>query len=58
MTDNRTVKQQLYIFYLGGNIRKNPKRSGTTHHIFGIQVGVSVIAFFIEMRYKRNEINN
>ncbi|HEY4901330.1 MAG TPA: type ISP restriction/modification enzyme, partial [Terriglobales bacterium] len=27
---------------LGGNVRKNPKLSGTTHNVFGIQVGVSI----------------
>ena len=32
----------LYILDLGGNVRRNPKLSGTTHNVFGIQVGVSV----------------
>ena len=32
----------LYILDLGGNVRKNPKLSGTTHNVFGIQVGVSI----------------
>ncbi len=32
----------LYILDLGGNVRKNPKISGTTHNVFGIQVGVSI----------------
>ena len=32
----------IYILDLGGNVRKNPKLSGTTHNVFGIQVGVSV----------------
>jgi predicted helicase len=27
---------------LGGNVRKTPKLSGTTHNVFGIQVGVSI----------------
>jgi predicted helicase len=26
----------------GGNVRKNPKLSGTTHNVFGIQVGVGI----------------
>ncbi len=39
----------IYILDLGGNVRKNPKLSGTTHNIFGIQVGVS-INFFIKRR--------
>ena len=33
---------QIYILDLGGNVRKNPKLSGTTHNVFGIQVGVSI----------------
>jgi predicted helicase len=32
----------IYLLDLGGNVRKNPKLSGTTHNVFGIQVGVSV----------------
>ena len=32
----------IYILDLGGNVKKNPKLSGTTHNVFGIQVGVSV----------------
>jgi predicted helicase len=32
----------LYLLDLGGNVRKNPKLSGTTHNVFGIQVGVSI----------------
>ncbi len=32
----------IYVLDLGGNVRKNPKLSGTTHNIFGIQVGVCV----------------
>jgi predicted helicase len=34
---------KIYILDLGGNVRKNPKLSGTKHNVFGIQVGVSVI---------------
>ena len=37
----------IYILDMGGNVRKNPKLSGTTHNVFGIQVGVS-INFFIK----------
>jgi len=33
---------KLYLLDLGGNVRKNPKLSGTTHNVFGIQVGVSI----------------
>ncbi len=32
----------IYVLDLSGNVRKNPKLSGTTHNVFGIQVGVSV----------------
>jgi len=32
----------IYVVDLGGNVRKNPKLSGTTHNVFGIQVGVSI----------------
>lgn len=32
----------IYILDLGGNVRKNPKLSGTTHNVFGIQPGVSI----------------
>ena len=41
----------IYILDLGGNVRQNPKLSGTTHNVFGIQVGVSVNLFI-----KRNSI--
>ena len=39
----------IYILDLSGNVRKNPKLSGTTHNVFGIQVGVS-INFFVKKR--------
>lgn len=32
----------IYVLDLGGNVRKNPKLSGTTHNVFGIQVGVCI----------------
>lgn len=32
----------IYILDLGGNIKKNPKLSGTTHNVFGIKPGVSI----------------
>ena len=43
----------IYILNLSGNVRKNPKLSGTTHNVFGIQVGVS-INFFIKRRDNTN----
>jgi predicted helicase len=35
----------IYVLDLGGKVRKNPKLSGTTHNVFGIQVGVSINIF-------------
>ncbi len=35
----------IYVLDCGGNVRKNPKLSGTTHNVFGIQVGVSINLF-------------
>ena len=43
----------IYILDLSGNVRKNPKLSGTTHNVFGIQVGVS-INFFVKKRDNAN----
>jgi predicted helicase len=37
----------IYILDLGGDVRKNTKLSGTTHNVFGIQIGVA-IAFFVK----------
>jgi predicted helicase len=36
---------EMFILDLGGNVRKNPKISGTTHNVFGIQLGVSINLF-------------
>ena len=33
---------KLYILDLGGNVRQNPSLSGSTHNVFGIQVGVAI----------------
>ncbi len=33
---------QIYHIDLHGNVRQNPKLSGTTHNVFGIQVGAGV----------------
>ena len=35
----------IYLLELGGNTRKNPDLSGTTHNVFGIQIGVSINVF-------------
>ncbi len=39
---------EIRVVDLGGNVRKNPRLSGTTHNVFGIQVGVS-INFFVRL---------
>jgi predicted helicase len=44
----------IYVLELGGNVRKNPTLSGTTHNVFGIQVGVS-INLFIRLPKKDGE---
>ena len=36
---------EVYVLDLGGNVRKNPKLSGTTHNVFGIKIGVSINIF-------------
>lgn len=41
----------IYILDLGGDVRTNPKLSGTTHNVFGIQVGVA-IAFMVKTEKK------
>jgi predicted helicase len=46
----------VYVVDLGGNVRRNPKLSGTTHNVFGIQVGVC-ITFLVKKgssRYERS----
>ena len=44
----------IYCLDLGGNTRKNPKLSGTTHNVFGIQIGVVISAF---IRHKNRSAN-
>ncbi len=41
----------VYILDLGSDVRRNPKISGTTHNVFGIQTGVA-IAFFVRDKTK------
>jgi predicted helicase len=33
---------EVYLVNLRGNVRRNPKIAGTTHNVFGIQVGVCI----------------
>ena len=41
----------IYVLDLGSDVRRNPKISGTTHNVFGIQTGVA-IAFFVRHKLK------
>jgi predicted helicase len=41
----------IFVLDLGGNVRKNPKLSGTTHNVFGIQVGVSINLFIRKKKH-------
>ena len=44
----------IYILDLGSDVRRNPKISGTTHNVFGIQTGVA-IGFFVREKSKMGE---
>ena len=44
----------IYILDLGSDVRRNPKISGTTHNVFGIQTGVA-IGFFVREKVKLGE---
>ena len=39
----------IYVVDLGGDVRANPKLSGTKHNVFGIQTGVA-ISFMVKSR--------
>lgn len=41
--------QEIWIVDLGGDVRANPKLSGTRHNVFGIQTGVA-IAFLVRKK--------
>jgi predicted helicase len=40
---------EIYVVDLGGDVRANPKLSGTKHNVFGIQTGVA-ISFLVKRR--------
>ena len=42
----------IYVLDLGSDVRRNPKISGTTHNVFGIQTGVA-IGFFVREKAKQ-----
>jgi predicted helicase len=46
----------IYLVDLHGNVRRNPKLSGTTHNVFGIQVGVGITLAVRSSRQKRRRI--
>ena len=45
---------EIYVLDLGSDVRRNPKISGTTHNVFGIQTGVT-IGFFVREKAKLGE---
>ena len=46
----------IYFMDLGSDVRRNPKISGTTHNVFGIQTGVA-IAFFVREKSRLGDCN-
>lgn len=53
----KTVAQEfseVYVVDLGGDVRANPKLSGTKHNVFGIQTGVA-ISFFVKRQRPAHE---
>lgn len=51
----KTVSQEfsdIYVVDLGGDVRTNPKLSGTKHNVFGIQTGVA-ISFMVKRAKER-----
>lgn len=45
---------EVYVIDLGGDVRANPKLSGTKHNVFGIQTGVA-ITFMVKRRGKKEQ---
>lgn len=43
---------EIYVVDLGGDVRANPKLSGTKHNVFGIQTGVA-ISFLVKRRKQK-----
>jgi predicted helicase len=46
----------IYVLDLGSDVRRNPKISGTTHNVFGIQTGVA-IGFFVRDKSRSGQCN-
>jgi predicted helicase len=47
----------VYHLDLHGNVRRNPKLSGTTHNVFGIQVGVGITVAVRNHRAASDPVN-
>jgi len=45
---------EVYVVDLGGDVRANPKLSGTRNNVFGIQTGVA-ITFMVKRRGKKSQ---
>jgi predicted helicase len=48
----------IYVLDLGGNVRKNPKLSGTTHNVFGIQVGVCITILIRRNKKNKSDVRH
>ena len=46
---------EIWVVDLGGDVRDNPKLSGTKHNVFGIQTGVA-IAFMVKKKGKSGAV--
>ena len=47
----------IYVLDLGSDVRRNPKISGTTHNVFGIQTGVA-IGFFVREKGQAGRVRH
>ncbi len=47
---------EIHIMDLGGDVRANPKLSGTKNNVFGIQTGVSISFFVKRLKHKECKI--
>ena len=47
----------IYVMDLGSDVRRNPKISGTTHNVFGIQTKCVAIAFLVRDKSRLGECN-
>ena len=47
---------RVYHLDLHGNVRQNPKISGTSHNVFGIQVGVGITVAIKSSKHNKSEL--